>query len=283
MIKILVDSSSDYEMKEIKEKNFEFVPIQITIGEKNYIDGVSLQKNEFYEILENSGEFPKTSQPSPQEFLDIFKAAKENKDTLLCILLSSSLSGTCQSAQLAKNMVDYDNIYIIDSLAASCLIKILADYAYSLVSEGSSSEGFSIEEIVAKVENLKSRITLFAGLDTLEYLCKGGRLSKSAAAIGEIANIKPVITVTKEGTVGVLGKCLGKNKAITQVFKHVHETGVDTSFPLYTIYSYGTANCEHLEEKLHENGYQVSERLQVGATIGTHIGPEAFGVVFVAK
>lgn len=278
MIKILVDSSSDYELDEIKEKNFAFVPIQITIGENEYIDGISLQKNEFYKILESSGEFPKTSQPSPQAFLDIFKAAKENNDTLLCILLSSSLSGTCQSAQLAKAMVDYENIYIIDSLAASCLIKLLADYAYSLV-----SEGLSIEEIVAKVEALKSRITLFAGLDTLEYLCKGGRLSKSAAAIGEIANIKPVITVTKEGAVGVLGKCLGKNKAITQVFKHVQETGVDTSFPLYTIYSYGTANCGKLEEKLQENGYQVSGRFQVGATIGTHIGPEAFGVVFVAK
>ncbi len=82
---------------------------------------------------------------------------------------------------------------------------------------------------------------------------------------------------------GILGKCLGKNKAITQVFKHIQETEVDNSFPLYTIYTHGTENCSLLEEKLRENGYEVSQRLQVGATIGAHIGPEAFGVVFVSK
>ncbi len=276
MIKILVDSSSDYEPEEIKEKNFEFIPISITIGETDYIDGISLKKNEFYEILENTQDFPKTSQPSPQAFLDIFKEAKKNGDTVLCILLSSALSGTCQSAQLAKNMAEYEEIYIIDSLTASCSIKILADYVYTL-----AQENLPAGEIIHKAEALKSRITLFAGLDTLEYLCKGGRLSKSAAAIGELANIKPVITITKEGAVGVLGKCLGKNKAIAQVFKHLQESGTDASFPLYTIYTYGTENCQRFEEKLQENGHAISKRLQVGATIGSHIGPEAFGVVFV--
>ena len=278
MVKILVDSSSDYEPEEIKEKGFEFVPISITIGDTDYIDGVSLEKDEFYEILKGTEDFPKTSQPSPQAFLDIFKDAKEKQDTIFCILLSSELSGTCQSAQLAKNMVDYESIYIIDSLSATYLIKILADYTYELVQKNTPAE-----EILQKIEALKPRVTLFAGLDTLEYLCKGGRLSKSAAAIGELANIKPVITVTEKGAVGVLGKCLGKNKAIAQVFKHLQESGLDDSFPLYTIYTYGTDNCQRLEDKLEENGYSTSKRLQVGATIGSHIGPEAFGVVFVKQ
>ncbi len=278
MVKILVDSSSDYEPEEIKEKGFEFVPISITIGDTDYIDGVSLEKDEFYEILKGTEDFPKTSQPSPQAFLDIFKDAKEKQDTIFCILLSSELSGTCQSAQLAKNMVDYESIYIIDSLSATYMIKILADYTYELVQKNTPAE-----EILQKIEALKPRVTLFAGLDTLEYLCKGGRLSKSAAAIGELANIKPVITVTEKGAVGVLGKCLGKNKAIAQVFKHLQESGLDDSFPLYTIYTYGTDNCQRLEDKLAENGYSTSKRLQVGATIGSHIGPEAFGVVFVKQ
>ena len=249
MVKILVDSSSDYEPEEIKEKGFEFVPISITIGDTDYIDGVSLEKDEFYEILKGTEDFPKTSQPSPQAFLDIFKDAKEKQDTIFCILLSSELSGTCQSAQLAKNMVDYESIYIIDSLSATYMIKILADYTYELVQKNTPAE-----EILQKIEALKPRVTLFAGLDTLEYLCKGGRLSKSAAAIGELANIKPVITVTEKGAVGVLGKCLGKNKAIAQVFKHLQESGLDDSFPLYTIYTYGTDNCQRLEDKLEENG-----------------------------
>lgn len=276
MIKILVDSSSDYEIKEIKEKGLEFIPISITIGEKDYSDGVDFEKNQFYELLKNSSDFPKTSQPSPEAFLKVFRDAKENGDSVICILLSSALSGTCQSAVLAKNIVEYDNIYIIESLSATYPIKIMADYALALV-----KKGLSAKEIVQKTEELKPRITLLAGLDTLEYLAKGGRLSKSAVAIGELANIKPVITLTKEGSVGVLGKCIGRNKAVSQVIKHMQELKIDSDFPIYPIYTYGTDNCMRFEEKLNELGYHLNDRLQVGATIGAHIGPDAFGIVFV--
>lgn len=277
MIKILVDSASDYEIKEIREKNFEFVPISITIGERNYTDGIDFEKDEFYKLLEESHDFPKTSQPSPDAFLSCFRKAKETGDSIICILLSSALSGTFQSAVLAKNIVEYDKIYLIDSLSASYVIKVLADHALRL-----AEEGLPAEEIASRTEALKSRVKILAGLDTLEYLAKGGRLRKSAAAIGELANIKPVITLTEEGTVGVLGKCMGKNKAISQVLKHLQEETPDPEFPLYTIYTYGTENCEKFEEKLSENGYDISSRLQVGATIGAHIGPNAFGIIFVS-
>lgn len=278
MIKLLVDSSSDYETEEINAKGFYFVPITVNINGRDYVDGMDLQKNEFFEMLTNGCDFPQTSQPSPSSFLAIFQEAKEKGDEVICILLSSELSGTVQSAILAKNMADYSGIYIIDSLSASYPIKIMADYAYRLI-----QEGLPAKEIVKKVEALRPRVKLFAVLDTLEYLSKGGRLSKSAAAIGEMANIKPVITLTEEGKVGVLGKCLGKNKAIAQLLKHVKEWEHDSDFPFYTIYSYGLNNCTLFEEKLTENNYSIDERLQIGATIGAHIGPEAFGVIIVAK
>lgn len=277
MIKILVDSSSDYEIREIKEKGLEFIPISITIEGKNYSDGVDFEKDKFYELLKNSSDFPKTSQPSPEAFLKVFKDAREKGDSVICILLSSALSGTFQSAVLAKNIAEYDNIYIIDSLSASYPIKIMADYALML-----AEKGLSAEEIVQETEKLKPRITILAGLDTLEYLAKGGRLSKSAAAVGELANIKPVITLTKEGSVGVLGKCIGRNKAISQVIKHMQEIKINPDFPIYPIYTYGTDNCIRFEEKLTELGYHLNGRLQAGATIGAHIGPDAFGIVFVA-
>lgn len=278
MIKILVDSSSDYGITEIREKNLEFVPIHVTIDQKDYADGIDFAKDEFYTLLKESKEFPKTSQPSPEAFLSYFRDAQEKGDSLICILLSSALSGTCQSAMIAKDIVEYENIYIIDSLSATYTIKVMADYALRLIQEGCTAE-----EIVAKIESLKSHVKILAGLDTLEYLAKGGRLNKSAAAVGELANIKPIITLTPEGHVGVLGKCIGKNKAIAQVLKHLQEENVSTEFPLYVIYTYGTENCEKFEEKLTENGYSVSGRLQVGATIGAHIGPNAFGVVFVQR
>lgn len=276
MIRILVDSSSDYQTEELKEKDIDLVSIKITIGEKSYIDGVDLNRDDFYRILEKTGEFPKTSQPSPQEFLDIFNEVKEKGDELICILLSSELSGTYQSAVLAKSMADYDKIYLIDSLSATYTIKIMADYACRLHQEGMDAYG-----IAREVEALKSRVRVLAALDTLEYLSRGGRLSKTAAAIGDMANIKPIITLTQDGKVGVLGKCLGKNKAICAIKKQLQELSIDDTFPVYTIYSYGTENCEKFEEKLTQEGLALDSRLQIGSTIGSHIGPEAFGIVFV--
>lgn len=278
MIRILVDSASDYQMQELKEKHIELVPLSVNIGENAYIDGVNLERDQFYEILQETGEFPKTSQPSPQAFLSVFEDAKEKGDDLICILLSSALSGTYQSAVLAKNMVEYDRIYLIDTLSATYNIKVMADYACRLV-----EKGMPAKEIVAELEGFKSRVKVVAALDTLEYLARGGRISKSVAALGNLAGIKPVITVNAEGEVAVLGKCLGKNKAVNHMVKTLQETGVDQSFPMYTIYSYGTENCSRFQNKLEKEGYTIAERLQIGPVIGAHIGPEAFGVVFVCK
>lgn len=278
MIRIVVDSSADYQAEEIREKNLDLVTIAITVGEKQYVDGVNLDRNQFYELLEETGEFPKTSQPSPQQFLDIFLDAKEKGDEVVCITLSSALSGTYQSALLAKDMAEYDPIYIVDSRTATCNIKILADYARKL-----ADDGHGAGEIAEQVEGLKSRVKVVAALDTLEYLSRGGRLSRTAAALGDMAGLKPLITITEEGEVSMLGKALGKNKAISHILRHLEERKLDQAFPVYSIYSYGTENCVRFEEKLESKGIPITERLQIGATIGAHIGPEAFGIIFVEQ
>jgi DegV family protein with EDD domain len=131
MIRIIVDSSADYNMAEINDKQMTLVSLNISLGEKNYLDGVDITRDELYEWLIESKDFPKTSQPSPEIFVKHFEEAKEANDDVICILLSSALSGTCQSAHLAKSMVDYDNIHIIDSLCATHLIRFLANKAVS--------------------------------------------------------------------------------------------------------------------------------------------------------
>lgn len=277
MIRILVDSSSDYSVSEIQQKNLDLIPISIVIGEKSYVDGYDMGRDEFYEILQRTEDFPKTSQPSPQAFLDIFEDVKTKGDEIICLILSSELSGTFQTAVLAKDMADYDKIYLIDSLSATYTIKVMADYALKL-----RDTGMSAADIVDKIEAFKPRVKVLAALNTLEFLGRGGRISKTAAAIGDMANIKPIITVTEDGKIGILGKCLGKNKAIMSVIKHLEELGIDSDFPVYTIYSYGFENCAAFEEKLHKEGIEVNDRLQIGSTIGTHIGPGAFGIIFVA-
>ena len=278
MIRLLVDTAADYTLKELEERNISLVPLTVMINEKSYLDTVELDRNDFYQMLENGADFPKTSQPSPQTYAEIFEDAKAKGDEIICITISSALSGTCQSAHLAKNMVDYDKIYIVDSLSATHGIRIMADYALKLI-----KEGLSAAEIADRVENMKSRVRMYAFVDTLEYLCKGGRVSKAAAAIGTIANVKPLITVTTEGTVSVIGKCIGRVKAMNQLLKTIQEKEVDTEFPLYTLYAYGTESCEKMEKKLEAENYKIADRLQIGSTIGAHVGPGATAVIFVEK
>ena len=278
MIKILVDSSSELTKKEAEEKGYLFVPIGVSLGGKEYADGVDLTKDKFYELLTGSGEFPQTSQPSPQAFLELFEQAKRDGDEIVAILLSSALSGTYQSAVLAKQMVDYEGIYLIDSLTATGVIQILADYA-----KGLSEEGKGAAEVAERTDAFKARVHAIAMVDTLEFLQKGGRIGKTAAMIGELARLKPLITLTEDGRVGVIGKAIGKNKAVSFMLKWLEEHPVDEAFPSYSIFTSGTANCEQFEEKLEKHGIATAGRLQLGAAIGTHIGPNAFGIVYVGK
>ena len=273
MIRVLVDSAADFSQEEIKERGLYLVPLQVNFEEEQYLDGVNLRRDEFYQKLTSGKVFPKTSQPSPQEFLNVFEEVKKNGDELICILLSSALSGTYQSALLARNMVEYEKIYLVDSLSAVVAVQMLCDTALKRIAQGKTAE-----EIVEELEEVKGRTRIFAALDTLEYLAMGGRISKAAAAIGEMANIKPVITVNREGKVDVIGKGLGINRTLGFLQKKVEEVQIDEQYPIYSLFSYGEENCGKMEQRLEKKGYQIQARRQIGPAIGTHIGPEAFGI-----
>lgn len=275
MIKILVDSSSDCR-NEAAVYDY-FVPMTVSIDGKEYQDGIDLDANTFYELLTQSEAFPKTSQPSPDDYLQHFLDAKEAGDSLICFCLSSALSGTYQSACIAREMAEYDGIYIIDTLSATHMIWLLADYARKLI-----IEGLSAPEIVEKCEALKAKVKVLAGLDTLEYLYKGGRLSRAGAAVGELAGIKPIITITEEGRVNAGSKAIGVNRAMQTIVAKMDSLELDPDFPVYALYTCGTENVEKLEQKLSAR-YCVASRKQVGPAIGAHIGPNAYGVLFVTK
>lgn len=278
MIKFLVDSASDYDRKEIEEKNMEYIPIAVTIDDKTYYDGKDITKSEFFQMAEKAKSFPKTAQPSPHEYVEVFQKAKNNGDEIIAVTLASELSGTYQSANLAKSIVGYDKIYIIDSCAATYNIKFMVDYGINLRNQGKSAE-----EIVSAIEGMKGKVTLYAVLDTLDNLYKGGRLSKLEAGIGSMARIKPLITLTSEGKVGVKGKSVGRKKALKDIMKLIEEDIIDHEFPVYCIYSYGMENCNIFMERAKESGINFDEILQIGPTIGTHIGPEAYGIIYVKK
>lgn len=276
MIYLLLDSASDYDIT--GKPGYEFVPISVSIGGKHYQDGVDLDKNTFYDLLVHSEEFPMTSQPSPQVFLELFERIRDDGDQLIYFALSSALSGTFQSAVIAKDMVDYDEIYLVDTATASCGIALLAQKAEQMRADGASAE-----EIVRVCEKLKGRIRIIAAVDTLEFLYRGGRLSRGAAAIGTVAGLKPILTVSPEGMVSVLGKSLGRGKAMQHIVKVMSGMELDEAFPIETLFTYGEENCEELEKRLRDAGYALSCRRQIGSTIGAHVGPGACGVLFVEK
>lgn len=278
MIKFLVDSASDYTSLEAQASGLEFVPLKVSINGTEYLSGINLNSDQFYELLSNTSEFPKTSQPSPQQFVEIFEKVKNDGDELICVLLSSGLSGTYQSACLAKEIVDYDKIYLVDSLAATHMIRMIVDAGRKM-----ASEGLSAQEITDKLNVLKTKVRVCAVLDTLEYLCMGGRLSRVQAAIGEFAKLKPVVSVNDEGKVYVMGKNLGINKSMSYIINYFKNSEVDENYPVYSLYTYGLENPQKFEDKLHTNGIEFAKRLQVGSTIGAHVGPGAYGVLFISK
>lgn len=276
MVHIIVDSASD--SRKNAELYYATVPVTVTIDETEYTDGVNLDADGFYKLLTTAKDFPKTAQPSPQQFLEIFEKAKEHGDEVICFAISSALSGTYQSAIIAKEMAEYEGIHIFDSKTASHGINYMAGYAAHL-----AKNGHPASEILGICEKLSDRIKIFAGVDTLEYLYRGGRLSKTSFAVGELAKVKPVITITDEGTVAVAGKSLGKVGAMQQIIKQLALCPPDNHFPMYSLYTYGTDNCLQMEQLLAAKGYTVKDRLQVGASIGAHVGPGVYGILYISQ
>lgn len=275
MVKIMLDSASDG----VAVHPYDYyVPMTVDIGGRAYKDGVDLKPQKFYKLLSSASEFPKTSQPSPEDYIPYFEEVKAAGDELVYLTVSSALSGTYQSGNIAKQMVEYAGIHIVDTKTASHMIGLLARYAKKL-----AEDGLSAAEIGEKVLQIRDKQVLYAGLQTLEYLHKGGRLSRASAAIGTVANIKPIITVSDDGKVDTFAKAIGVKRAIATIAKQVQTMEIDENFEIWSLCTVDTENCEALEQAMAAIGHPVSGRMQVGPTIGAHVGPGVYGITFVRK
>lgn len=278
MIRIITDSAADFEPAELERMNIACIPLTVSFGDTEYQENVNLSKDRFYELLAASGVFPKTSQASPQILMDLFEEADRNGNEAIYITLSSGLSGTYQSAVMAQQLVGSDNCYVVDSRNGTGGQRMVVEYAVRL-----RDEGLSARQIVEKLEVMRDRIELYACIDTLEYLYLGGRISQVSYKLGTLANIKPIINVDLEGKVAVPAKAMGMRKGMDHLCKRVEEKRPDAGFPLYVMYTNNRTVAEKLAEKVRGMGIEVPREriIQVGAAIGTHIGPEACGLVYV--
>ena len=278
-IRIITDSASDMERADAQALGVHMVPLKVQFGENTYLDGETITKPEFYTLLLSGDVSPTTSQPTPEDFLTLFEAAQEAGDQVVAVLLSSSLSGTVQSAVIAKGMCGYDGIHIVDSCSATLGEQLLVRHACKL-----RDQGCNAQEIADTLDELKSRIRIYAVIDTLEYLRRGGRLSNLQASIGTVTRLKPVITL-REGKVVVAGKGFGTAAAVKQAMKFIAEAPADPAYPAFSVYSDDQRSEEQFLPKLAEAGLLPEHLLHgsLGATIGTHVGPGAMGLIYIAQ
>ena len=279
MIHLITDSAADFEPRELEQLNIVCIPLSVRFGDADYQENVNLTKDQFYELLLNSGELPKTSQASPQILLDLFVNARDAGDEAIYFTLSSALSGTYQSACMTRDLAESDRCHVVDSLNATGGQRLILEHAAGLRAEGRTTE-----EIIAGVEDIRSRIVLFACIETLEYLYKGGRISQTVYKLGTLANIKPIITVEPDGSIGIPAKAMGMRKGMDLLCKQAQSRPADPAFPFYVMYTNNRSVAEALAAKLAAVGIPVPDEriIQVGAAIGSHIGPDACGLVYVA-
>ena len=276
--RIIVDSTADL-MPDYK-KRVNIVPLTVNFGDTEYIDGVTIDHKTFYEKLVESDVLPTTSQATPDAFMKEFDKVKEAGESAVVITLASKFSGTYQSAVIAAE--DYDNIYVVDSESAAMGSGILVELAFRLL-----DSGMSAEEIAKTLEEEKKKIIIVALVDTLEYLKKGGRVSKTVAFAGTLLNIKPVLSVT-DGEINMLGKARGSKMGNNLLVEEIKKTGgVDFSKPVLLGYS-GISDAlllKYIEDSKHiwEGNLDEVRYTTVGSVIGTHAGPGAVVVAFFKK
>ena len=275
-VRIVVDSTADV-TDEIRAK-LSVVPLTVHFGEQEYVDGITINHKQFYEMLVETDVLPTTSQPSPEAFAQVFRQAQEAGEQVVALTVSSKLSGTCQSAMIAA--ADFpDSVWVVDTKTVAIGCGILAELAVRL-----KEEGLSATEIVARLEEERDNIRVIALLDTLEYLKKGGRISKTVAFAGGLLSIKPVVTI-QDGEIHILGKARGSKQGNNLLVTEIQKAGgVDFTKPLMLGY---TGLSDALLEKyvldsgaLWDGHGDCIRSTPICSVIGTHAGPGAIAVAF---
>lgn len=280
MVQIITDSAADLEPHEYEKMNITCIPLCVNFGDTEYEENINLSKSMFYRLLEQSDDFPRTSQPSPYSVKCMLEKTTDMGDEVVIITLSSGFSGLYQNVLMVKNMLGYEGCYVIDSLTGTGGQRILVEQAVRPRDEGKCAA-----EIAAEIEELRSRLVLYACIDTLEYLRRGGRISKIAYTIGTLANVKQIITVNKNGQIEIPAKTRGMRNGMAFLCSQIENKPPDTKYPLYVMFTGNRTNGELLAKRLCDLGYAVSNEhiINVGAAIGSHIGPNACGLVYAAS
>lgn len=279
MIQIITDSTCDLSPELAETWGVRVIPLSVSFGDQTYTDGVTIDKPTFYSKLSEAEKLPTTSQPNPADMLEQMTPLLEQGDEIIGIFLSSKLSGTFQSATIAADMAESDRIYLVDSLNATFGMGLLVQIAVRLRDEGKTAA-----EIVATLEELKKRIRVIAFVDTLKYLQMGGRISAATAVVGNLLGINPLISII-DGAVESIGKARGRKAAYRHLKTMFEQETADLGYPVFFGHSNDPSAMTDLEAAIRPCFEHPAETYyaEIGSAIGTHVGPGAAGIAYIAK
>lgn len=276
---LVTDSTADIPLDVRDKLGISMVPLKVNFGNETFLDNITLQPDQFYEKLTSFSGLATTSQPSPADFFEVFKTLTDQGFSVISVHLSGALSGTFQSATIAKSMLEDDaDVTVIDSKSASygygTLVVIAAEMAQA---------GVSRDEIIAEIHRLRKELRLYFLVDTLEYLQKGGRIGKASAVLGSLLNIKPILSINDEGLVFPLEKARGQKRAIARIAELLEADFKDAPVNMTIAYTPGyTAGVSEMSELLKEHlNVKRYQETAVGPVVGTHAGPGTIGVFVI--
>lgn len=277
-IHIVTDSTCDLTKEELLKNDIHVVPLTIQVDGKTYIDGVDVQPETYLDLMKNSKELPKSSQPAPGKFKEVFDELGKNGDQIISIHLAGALSGTVESARQAAQMSESD-VTVIDSKYIAIALAIQIREAIKL-----RNEGATVEQIVQRLENVRANTKLFVYLDTLENLSKGGRIGKGRAMIGSLLNIKP-IALLEDGAYTPVAKVRSYKQVINYLFNQFTEdTAGKTVKAVGLSHANGMENVgDQLKERIEATGFSEVEVKVTSPIISTHTGIGAVGFIYFAE
>ncbi len=274
MIRVIVDSGSSIKSEEKEKYNVDIIPIRILLDEEEFLDGENLDINYFYECLIDKKIWPKTSLPNLQTIEDKVEEYTNAGDDVIIITISSKISGTYNAIRMLFE--DNPKVHIVDSKIAVGGIRIL-------VEEINKHRDEPVEDIIKRLEGIIPNIVVAAIPETLNYLRKGGRLSRAEWLLGSVVGIKPIIGFDGEGSIKVTGKKIGIIRSMKAIAEIVNET-CDTNYSIIGSYTYNDENLNKLIKMLNEDKAKaITARDNLDPAIACHWGPNAFGFVFVKK
>lgn len=277
-IKIITDSTCDLPNELIAKHDIEVIPLEVTINNVTYLDGVDITLEEFLDKMDKADDPPKTSQITPGRFSQVYKRYIDEGYTIVSLHLSSKMSGTFQSATIAKGMLETDKIFIVDSQNVTCGLGMLVLKACAL-----KNENYNAEDIYKIVLQTIPKIKSTLNFESLDNLVKGGRLSKTQGIIGGLLGIKLNLAV-ENGEMVVRDKVRGSKKALRYIIEYLEQTGISTQIsPIVLNAAADKENAEVLQGikgYLKDKGIEYVES-EVGCVVGTHSGRNACGIFFI--